>query len=422
MAPLPWMRCHLIRKAILSQQRTETASHSKRNWGGSGSAGSGNSSFMQHIILFPQTRLLVIIALLVSVYQRALSIPILLPNDGGNAVLFQLQALNDTADKSVKIGVSGSGNINFRSLWTYDDKEAPTIFSHPNAFADISDAEWAQVQYSRWSIEVGNGHSEAYKGNRDAGQLWLDLHSNNAVKRPLTPELTMAKLDLSWLGIGYRLPFSFQRMHVEWRISARYLQINHFELGSAVGDVNGEDFTGMVKVMNADGAGCGTGWTTDTSLFLNTAGRWQAALAINDLAGEMTIHQGRVTDVYLVSPRIYEDPEGFLHDFWGASGSTWRENHDTVIDPSFTFSLIRKGHPTTALVLQHDSTRTTPTLACLWQLPHHWQAVVGLSSTTRQLLVGALHPYGTVYLTCDDFPGRKPNRLSLYLQLRPLTF
>jgi hypothetical protein len=373
-------------------------------------------------IIKKNIRLLSIIFLSINILLHVYAIPILLPNDVENNITYHLVMLEESNKDSVQTGYSGMGEINIRSLWTYKKKELPADFASSDVFARLSTAEWIKINHSRWSLGMGQGEYEAYDGNHDAGQLWLDLHSKPVANHILSPEFSMAKVDMIWFGTGYSIPFEYKKLHCKWQINARYLQINHFERGKTLGNVDGKDFTGLMKIVSASGTGCGSGWTTGTSLVINSGKRWQALIDINDLFGEITIPSAKVTDLYLVSPRIFEDPDGFIHDFWGATGSTWTEKHNTKIDRTLNLSLMRKGKQTIALIMKSDKNQTAFSILYAMPISNDWQVIVGITPANKQLLTGVMHSYGSIYLKCDDFPGNKPTRLSIYTQMKLLSF
>jgi hypothetical protein len=323
---------------------------------------------------------------------------------------------------SVDVGAAAYGNMNLDSLWTYNNMHQPAMqFSAPRACAQLADGAWVQVTRRRWQFSAGAGLRDEYQGNQDAGQLWLDLHTDNPVLRNYAPVISASQCNVSWLGLGYRLPFSSGSVQGSGMLRARYLQAYDLLLGSATGQVSGTNYTGMAGIISSAGEAPGNGWAMDIQTKFDIGSRWSGECDVDGLCGQLSWKRVYVDDTYLVSPSIYTDPNGFLHNFWEATGEEWQRSLTVNITPTIVSQLTYHGHPDLATMLYTDANGTTPTFIIGWRWPHAWNTLCGYAPTVHCYLLGIDSPCCGVDVSVDDL-GASTQQLSVSVHTRVLAF
>ena len=322
----------------------------------------------------------------------------------------------------VVFGATGNAGSNFISLPSYDAQDQPpSLLQEDKADARWAAGAWLQATEGRWSLTAGRGQREWYRGNQDAGQLWLDLHSDVPLSRSYAPEALVTRLQTDWVGVSYTAPASVGQVEGQLSLQVRLLQPRDLQMGEAIGTVSNNDvYTGMLKIISARSTEGASGWAIDTGANATLAPRLRASVMVEGIAGEINWRKVEVSDTYVVSPGVFTDADGFLHDFWIASGMRWSRQFTLKIDPIVTATLNYQNDPEISVIFRHEQGQNNVTLFIT--RPGKINTTVGISPQYGNCSVGFTGNDGGVVVSFDEWPGDHPRNLKLNLYMRLLKF
>lgn len=322
-------------------------------------------------------------------------------------------------------GSTALGDNNIESLWEINEDDCPPRrVTEDSAYARLAYGSWASARKGRWTLGWGSGSMEAYDGNRDAGQLWLDLHGTSEVTGDYTATAAGVKYTLSWYTLGHQLDFRTHGVQGSANLFIRYLHTDDFLERTLTGQAHGEeDFTAMVRTMSAAGSGGtpGAGWVLDTRITARK-GRWDGTLSAEGLFGQLRWRNVAIDDDLVVSPRILTDNEGFWHTVGGISGAGWRDNITLSVQPRYRATLVYRGAPTMFGEVQTGQGDTIPGLGIAWPQTRGWMPYLRAFPTRNTLEVGATGRRWRVSIAADDWLTAAPRNAAITLTGGPITF
>lgn len=393
--------------------------------GGRSAASPAKTGFMQtlHVIIRWGCGLLGVI--LGSLPLPAVEQAITLPPVASHAVLAPTALPTPTGQWAVQTGGIADGAMNLGSLWAYNEKgHAYRPFTDAAARAVMARSAWLRAEHGRWFLTAGSGQRIRYTGNQDAGQLWISLHAVGAPERDYAPVLTGTDFTTSWVGVGRRVPVRAGAARGELWVAARMIEADELRTLSGAGTMAQSDFTGMIRQISsigATGSVRGRGWALDAGARVRVGRRWEGIAAAEGLRGKVTWRQAYVVDDLVVSPRVYQDPDGFLHDFGGITGAGWREDLTLKLEPSYQFDLLYHGPLTVNLGLGIADSEHAPRVGVL--LPTRLGTVLlRLYPDDPSLEIGAAGRGWLITLRADDMPSSAPSVGALELQIGPFAF
>lgn len=328
-------------------------------------------------------------------------------------------------DWQVQTGGIVSGDLNVGSLWQYNKKHQPNrILTADDANAAMSCSGWMYATSGHWLLCAGSGQQTQYRGNRDAGQLWIDLHADNAPTRDYAPVVEGTELACSWVGVGRELPLHCGPVRGAAWVMARRLDATRLLTRTGNGTMVNKDFTGMVRTIASAGtAGSvrGTGWAVDAGARMRVGEHWEALGQVEGLRGAITWRQAFVDDNLIVSPRTFEDPDGFLHGFGGITGAAWRDNLRLALEPSCQLDMLYHGAATAQAGVTVTDGRALPRLGGIF-LMRGSTFILRAYPTRPALEIGAAGRGWLISLRADKLPTANPSVGAFTLQLGPLVF
>ncbi|MGQ9784123.1 MAG: hypothetical protein ACUVRS_09135 [Armatimonadota bacterium] len=248
---------------------------------------------------------------------------------------------------SIETGVKASGSNNIGSLWDVTDYgRPPQAFGESSAFAQVTMARWWRLRIDDWWVGGGSGWLDNYTGNSDAGQLWIDLHSDFTSKLSYTPVVHLRKMSVEWMGFGRSFESRLGASRIRVDFGVRKISSDDFEEMAVVGSVSGDQFEGSATRLysrSLDGGSRGRGLCLDTAVSVD-ASEWKVRLQAEGLFGRMRWDNLTLDSGYLTSPRVFIDADGFLRYVGGGfTGVTRKRSLSGVVDPRIRLFVARSG-------------------------------------------------------------------------------
>ena len=322
-----------------------------------------------------------------------------------------LQLSHPSAGMEVESAVSGATNVS--PLLHFHDDQPSRDFGDPTAYAELQWAGRIRLNRNRWWIEYGRGMRERYDGNQDAGQLWIDLHSDSQTQPAYTPEVASSRIAASWLGVGREFPLSLGHAQGTGSVLYRRITADDLCIRHLTGNVEAEGFTGMMHTISSDGRS-GEGWSLDTQTRLSLGDRWLGQFTVEGLLGRISWQDAYIEDAYIVSPRVFEDPEGFLHDYYSVSGTIRHEDRSYAINPYYSVDLVHKGKPDLLLgVAWQRGMETVPACGAAWPQSKPWLPYLRYYPTQGRLQIGAVGRGWQFRVSGDDLASPKHAEIAL---------
>ena len=313
----------------------------------------------------------------------------------------------------IEVETAASGITNVSPLLHIDDDRPSHDFTDSSAYAELQWAGRVRIIQRRWWVEYGIGTRERYDGNQDAGQLWIDLHADGQTQPSYAPEASDFRIGASWIGVGREFPLRLGRAHGTGSMLIRRLTADDLRIRYLTGNVEGDDFTAMMKVISSDGRS-GEGWSLDAQTRMALGDRWLGQFTVEGLWGRVSWRQAYIEDAYIVSPRVFEDPDGFLHDYYSVSGVIHYEDRSYAINPYYSMDLVRKGKPDLLLgVAWQRGIGTFPAFGAAWPQSKPWLPYMRYYPTQGRLQVGAVGRGWQFRISADDFGSPKCAEVAL---------
>jgi hypothetical protein len=314
---------------------------------------------------------------------------------------------------------------NVNSLWDYDaEHQPPRLFTRDSANAVMQVGVWVKAVHDRWVFGFGQGKRDSYEGNRDAGQLWLDLHTDNPPEREYHPQVVNLRDDVTWFGVGQRFPIQHQDVQGKAEIFFRALASDELTTRSVTGDVQGGNYSGMVRKIISSGPDDirAWGWALDARLDLRLGDRWQWIASADGLLGQLSWNNALVGDYFVSTPQVFQDPNGFLHNVWGVTGQTWKQDITIRVNPVYVMDLIYRGKPDLLLGLLSEDGATQPNLGAGWQTRQGGLNYVRYWPNGQRLELGAVGKHWQLSVAGDGFIVSSKHHVALTLAAGPFVF
>jgi len=254
------------------------------------------------------------------------------------------------APRTHRISVETGGCVgafnNVQSLWTVSNRKlSPREVGSDQPYARLRFGQWIRMSSRDWFVGVGSGFRDDYDGNHDAGQLWIDLHTPYRSQTDYYPSANDLHIATSWYGVGRRFGFHARGVEADCQVFARSVKANDFLARSLDGLVQGDKFQGNVRIISATDRGriYGNGWAVDARTVVRVGERWEGLIAVEGLLGEMKWRGLSYQDAFILSPRVFTDPQGFYHDTGGISGVARKKNLRVDVGRSCRVDLVCKG-------------------------------------------------------------------------------
>ena len=359
--------------------------------------------------------------------SAAASPSVSLPSLSDSDDLLQTRLARSARNTRLEFAASVSGINNVGSLWDISEKDQPAgRFRDDSAYAVLQMAERVRVIHRGWWIEYGEGRRQAYDGNADAAQLWIDLHADGQTQPAYAPVVKGTRIDVSWWGVGRTFPVRAGNIRGTGSVLLRRITSDDYLSRSLVGQVQGEEFSGMMKVIAANsptGRVGGEGWAMDVQGTFALGAHWQGQIVAEGLLGKITWRGLAVQDSYILSPRVFADPEGFLRECGGMSGAKWYEELNASINPYYRMDLICTERPHILLGLAYQAgTGSVPSIGLAWPQSKAWLPYLRYYGTQNRLEIGAVGRGWQFRVSGDDWIAASPKHAEVALTASALRF
>lgn len=316
---------------------------------------------------------------------------------------------------------------NVSSIWDLDRERMPSArFTHDNAYALLESSRWVAVGQGEWILSFGSGTRDYYEGNTDAAQLWIDMHSGSITQVEYMPRVSNTKISVNWFGISRSLPVHAGKIDGDLTVTLRKLVLDSYRSGSLVGNVTGNEFTGMIRATSSEmllGHADGQGWSLDAEISFKLGRRWMGRAVAEGLAGRISWDGLLTQDAYIVSPRVFIDPDGFLHDCGGVTGMTWSTNLNARVSPHYRLDFMESASPHTLLGVTYDGdTGLLASIGLAWPQKKAWVAYTRCYPTQKRIELGAVGRGWEFTVSGDDWLTSSPRHGEVSLALSPLHF
>jgi len=308
---------------------------------------------------------------------------------------------------------AGGGQSNVGGLWSLTDKEqSPRTFTGSEGKAELGAAGGIDLRSRDWLICYGWGTRDHYTGNPDAAQLWIDLHAGGQTQPRYSPLANTERIGVSWYGLGRRIRFRSERVSGQADLFIRALAADNFLQRALIGEVDGEDFAGALKIRDAGSRVEGRGWSADARLALKVNERRRVLLTAEGLLGEITWKNLPVEDSYLTSPGVFTDADGFLRLIGGASGASWREDVTLKIVPAYRVEMLAGDDPALLCgIAYRPGEAMRPMLGVAWRRNAGTALDLRLYPAEKQLEIGLTGSGWQLRIAGDDWPADDPSGL-----------
>lgn len=255
--------------------------------------------------------------------------------------------------ESSAIGIGGertvSASNNILPLRRMTDRSQPvTHFGGSHADALLEDRESFYLESGDWWVGRGYGRTDAYEGNSDAAQLWLDLRAKSMTRETYLPYAQRNMVSASWIGVGRRIPVRMLGGDGQVRLMVRRITVDDYWAGVATGSYRNDEFTGMVKTLVSETAqfrSTGEGWSLDVDARLAIGHRCRARVCVEGLIGRVSWDAITLEHRFVQSPTVFTDPDGYLRDNGGITGVWSRDHLSLRANPRYQLDMVLAGSP-----------------------------------------------------------------------------
>lgn len=318
-------------------------------------------------------------------------------------------------------GCVGAFN-NIQSLWDVTDKKmAPQSVDTNELYARLRFGQWVCLSSGNWFVGAGSGFRDIYDGNHDAGQLWIDLHTTSRSQTDYYPSANDLHIATSWYGIGRNFGFHARGVEGNCKVFARCIKANDFLARSLDGSVSGDDFSGNVRIVTSSNSSqiYGRGWSLDARSSLKIGKKWEGVVAVEGILGEIQWDGVSVQDMYVVSPRVFTDPEGFYHDTGGISGVSSKRNLRLNVGRNCRIDLLRKGKRVDLLAgyMCEEGYDSIPNIGAAFRRGKWWTPYARLYPTESRCELGAAGHGWLLSISGDDWLFSSPQHAAINLSI-----
>ena len=328
---------------------------------------------------------------------------------------------------TLRAGGAAAGSNNVAVLWDVNRTTIPAqTVTAQDVWARGGYGSWSSLSNGNWILATGTGNQQTYSGNHDAGQLWIDIHAKSRQLGDYAPQAEQRVVTACWYGVGHAWSAHYRGQSISGSIMGRYLVANNFLSRSITGQVEGEDFSGIVRTFESDtptSALRGRGWSLDLRATTALGEHWQASAAIENLLGEMRWNGIPTYERFVTSPGVFTDADGFVHDFGGASGMNWREDLTLQLTPTYQLALTSSTYPNLLFgVIGNGRDGASPSLGMAWPRKSGWLPYFRLYPNETRLELGIIGRGWLFSIAGDDWLINAPERANLNISAPVLTF
>jgi hypothetical protein len=249
-----------------------------------------------------------------------------------------------------------------------------------------------------------------------------------------SPELKNTRISYSWLGVGREFPFKFSKARGKGRVILRRIESDDYRGGSVVGQVIGENYsgtgadsyTGMMRIMSSrapEGVVVGRGWTVDAQADFSAGERIKGMVTCEGLAGYVSWHGLNVQDTFITSMGVFEDPEGYLHDFGGISGAEWREDVKLDLAARYRLDMLYMHEPSLMLgIAYREGDGASVSTGAAWTHSKSLIPYFRWHISDQALELGAVGRKLQLRILSDDWLFTSPEHMEVNLTATALTF
>lgn len=322
----------------------------------------------------------------------------------------------------VEAGGSVGAFNNVQSLWTVSNKElSPRGIDTNEPYARMRFGQWARLSDSNWFVAIGSGFRDEYDGNHDAAQLWIDLHTPSRSQTDYAPTANDLHVAASWYGVGRRVGFRAGGVEAKCELLARYVKVTDFLARSLDGSVSGDDFMGNVRILSSTDRGriFGTGWALDARTTFKAGQSWEGLVAVEGLLGQIKWEGLSLQDAFILSPRVFTDPEGFYHDTGGISGLARRKDLTLDVNRNCRVDLLRKGRRIDLLAgfTWQQGYDMVPNLGAALKRGRSWTPYTRIHPTESRAELGVVGRGWQISFSGDDWLLAAPKNAAIDLSL-----
>jgi len=322
----------------------------------------------------------------------------------------------------VETGACVGAFNNIQSIWTVSNRRvAPRPIDTSEPFARLKFGQWMQMSSGDWFVGVGSGFRDTYDGNHDAGQLWIDLHTTTRSQADYAPSANDLHVATRWYGIGRNFGFRAREMTGECSVFARSIEANDFLARSIDGDVSGDSFQGNVRIVSASHGRqiLGHGWSLDARTTLKVGEQWEGLIAVEGLLGEMRWDNVAVEDMFVLSPRVFSDPQGFYHDTGGISGVAAKRDVRLDVARSCRFDAVRRGKRIDLMAgyVWEQGFTAVPSVGAAIKRGKWWTPYARVYPTESRCEVGAVAHSWMLSVSGDDWILAAPKSATISLSV-----
>jgi len=311
---------------------------------------------------------------------------------------------------------------NVQSLWTVSDRNAsPRLLDTDEPYARLRLGEWACVSSGDWLVGIGSGFRDVYDGNRDAGQLWIDLRSKSRTQADYRPSANDLHVATRWYGVGRRFGLRAGNAECDGLVFIRSVTAGDLLARSLDGSVSGDDFMGNVRILSTrHGAGTqGSGWALDARAAITYDKRWEGLVAVEGLVGQIKWSRVTVRDEYVLSPRVFTDPDGFYRDTGGISGVSKKRDVRLDVGRTIRLDVLRKAKQLDVLAgcMWEQGYDAVPNLGVAFRRGKWWTPYVRVYPTEARCEIGAAARGWLLSISGDDWIFAAPRNASVSLSV-----
>lgn len=320
---------------------------------------------------------------------------------------------------SVAVGGCAAASNNIQSLWTIANRKQPARgidTSSPYASAQVG--QWLRISDGGWIVATGNGFRDHYAGNHDAAQLWNDLHTAVRSQVNYYPNASDLHVAAQWYGVGRDIPFRVRALEGNCEVFARYISANDLLARTLVGSVEGADFQGIVRIISATPGSSrirGRGWSLDARTTAKLGQRWEGLFSVEGILGQVEWRNVEVQDAFVLSPRVFQDPQGFYHEAGEISGVATRKNLTLDVLRRCRVDVLRKGKRTDLIAgcVWRQGFDPSPNLGAAANQFRGWTPFARVYPTESRCELGAVGRGWLVSLSADGWLFSAPRSLAL---------
>jgi hypothetical protein len=240
------------------------------------------------------------------------------PNDTESERLRRLLTPFSLRPLTLEMRAAGRGDTNVLALSEGDRRHAPRRAFHGED-AYFTAFRSSDLAFSRgaWELRYAWSLADLYRGNRDAGQLYLDsLADTFDPQSTRNPMATMNRSSLSRWQAAYTTPIKMTSGQGSVRVAGNYLRLQRAQFGSLSGNAVGEQFNGALTIQSTrdlpPSETRSHGFSLDLSVNLALTEQWRIGFTCENLFSRVWMRTLQQIEADVKTNTIQADPDGFL--------------------------------------------------------------------------------------------------------------